>query len=62
MTDWQPIETASKDGVTIVLYGAKGRYKIVIGKWVANWNQWQSQPGAWPVYPTHWMPLPEPPQ
>lgn len=61
MSHWQLIETAPKDGSTMLLWSAKARYKPVVGKWVESWKSWQSQPGAWTVNPTHWMPLPEPP-
>lgn len=60
--DWQSIATAPKDGTTIMLFGARGRYKMVVGKWFPSpWCAWQSQPGSWPINPTHWMPLPTPP-
>jgi hypothetical protein len=60
---WRPIETAPKDGTTVILYCAqpKVRYRLTVAKWVATWKAWQSQPGAWTVSPTHWMPLPAPP-
>lgn len=60
--DWQPISTAPKDGTTVLLFAAKARYRVVAGKWVERWSQWQSQPGSWQMSPTHWMPLPAPPE
>lgn len=66
--DWQPIETAPKDG-TIFLGFAKGtagtgRFWISQCKWVGpserhpgsslDWYMWQN---GWPQ-PTHWRPLP----
>lgn len=60
MSEWQPISDAPKD-LAILLYGAKGRYRTVIGKWNDRFRQWQSEPGAWAIYPTHWMPLPASP-
>jgi hypothetical protein len=75
VSEWQPIETAPKDGTLVVLVG-----KIVDG-WaqptracVGSWSFEQRPPyfvAGWafvaPGYiaefnPTHWMPLPEPPR
>ena len=62
---WQPIETAPKDGTEILVCGplrdGSGVYRDVT-RWPNGWS------GKWPVAymhnsdePTHWMPLPEPP-
>ena len=61
--EWQPIETAPKDGTQILVYEPEEKYTpiyVVVydnGKWIeasgeqyANWK------------PTHWMPLPLPPK
>lgn len=64
--EWQPIETAPKDGTAII--GAwdskifENRWFIhpVIfenGIWIHYWDQDEDHV----LYPTHWMPLPEPP-
>ena len=66
--DWQPIETAPKDGRRILIYA-----DIFPGIVVAHWQErnitgegWVMDPeseswGAHDAKPTHWMPLPEPP-
>lgn len=62
--DWQPIETAPKDGSLILIYAKRGQ---AIGFWDDCWKidlefvEWEG--AAWgTIYnPTHWMPLPEPP-
>lgn len=71
---WQPIETAPKDGTTILL--ASGKY-VLTGYWETDpgWA-WKFDGPCWgiceveddyysvykfPDWPTHWMPLPEPP-
>lgn len=59
MTEWQPIETAPKDG-TPILVCDKGPYAYV-AEWFQHSRTWI---GADKMYwePTHWMPLPEPPK
>ena len=76
MTDWQPIETAPKDGTKILLGGTQypnTEQDITrIGRWyhtgysvpdngtfildVGNNTRIEG------TFPTHWMPLPEPPR
>ena len=70
MTEWQPIETAPKDGTEILLYVEN---YCVEGKFIQenkySWCQqvielsdnWITYNGE-VVYPTHWMPLPKPPE
>ena len=69
MTDWQPIETAPKDGTRVLLIGKNGANRWMrpfVGYWTPRY--------AWSldVYdfesvltnyhpPTHWMPLPPTP-
>jgi hypothetical protein len=73
MSEWQPIETAPKDGRHILVY--PGTYNGV----TASPARWERDDGvkaprpywlrldAWSVIksrcltPTHWMPMPEPP-
>lgn len=65
--DWQPLETAPKDGTPILIWrGASlSHNKMITPIVVARWQRHYFQPvgtstsayGA-----THWMPLPEPPQ
>ena len=61
---WQPIETAPKDGTWILVYTPENE-EFKGGHSVATWamNTWIYDgmcPEEWP--PTHWMPLPQPPQ
>lgn len=68
MSEWQPIETAPKDGTPILVYRpaasgvgyiqkVSGDYAMLhkSGKWV-----WACSNDA--AQPTHWMPLPELPK
>lgn len=59
--NWQPIETAPKDG-TEILTCDKG-----LGFSVRYWGENEDGDNVWlprirGVFPTHWMPLPSPPE
>ena len=62
---WQPIETAPKDGTTVLVY--EGYYKSgdLIHTAQYSARQWVVLDGMEGDFmledPTHWMPLPEPP-
>lgn len=73
---WQPIETAPKDGTQVLCcsLGADDRPMIFVGHWAHVPTMFSSihiEPGpdgwAWVcgfsaiLQPTHWMPLPAPP-
>jgi len=70
MSKWQPIETAPKDGTYILLLGDSGYtttpHRVAVGCWIEGYRDFwinhsndaftdDGEP------PTHWMPLPEPP-
>lgn len=64
--DWQPIETAPKDGSSIMIVNSKGR--IVIVWWVqdhylngSGWMEGQLDE-LWIHTPSLWMPLPRKPE
>lgn len=62
---WQPIKTAPRDETEILLADPSGSFEV--GYWYADgWVSWEGLPDAEPdwIYwePTHWMPLPEPPE
>lgn len=68
MSAWQPIETAPKDGTTILIlvsYGGKRRPAIT--HWNDHFQEWDRFLGESPYYMpftegvTHWMPIQEPP-
>jgi hypothetical protein len=73
--DWQPIETAPKDGTYVLL---SGDGHVSVGKWEEDSGRTliAGDPPYWSPYdhsywdrliddswfaPTHWMPLPAPP-
>lgn len=56
--EWQPIETAPKDGTAILIYHQRADAQAVAAPVIGGWFV----PRGGPVKnPTHWMPLPEPP-
>ncbi|HEU4635425.1 MAG TPA: DUF551 domain-containing protein [Edaphobacter sp.] len=77
MSDWQPIETAPKDGTRVlVCYGSKPR--VIVAYWQSEPSLWEREDvPCWAVFepedpfysvylldeyePTHWQPLPKPP-
>lgn len=78
MSEWQPIETAPKDETYIAAIARiDGKWSAVstiawnvyLGAWADHIapNEWADRhhmprAKAVVVQPTHWMPLPEPPQ
>ena len=64
MSDWQPIETAPKDGTAVLGYHSGKMTTVYFEFWGGPWKL--VAPGScaeeddWE--PTHWMPLPSPPQ
>jgi len=57
--NWQPIETAPKDGRWILV--ARDDMQGVVW-WNKNSDHWALAPLSYFDRPTHWMPLPQPPQ
>jgi hypothetical protein len=64
MSEWQPIKTAPKDRTIIVLGAYYPKTDIWGDPWACWWGpgagEWMRWPHKHP--PTHWMPLPEPPE
>ena len=59
---WQPIETAPRDGSEILLWD-KEFEACAVGYFFEPFAQWVAFPGCTEeVNPTHWMPLPQPPE
>ncbi len=62
--EWQPIDTAPKDGTKVILWSKRntGQDCYVISYWHTPANP--SKPGMWVGLrnPTHWRPLPAPPK
>lgn len=67
MSDWRPIETAPKDGTRLLGYYPQNEDYIRVGviQWMKprGYDYHWTWDGSWmPDDPTHWQPLPEPPQ
>jgi hypothetical protein len=58
IVQWQPIETAPKDGIEILLGRADG--SLTFGSWYKS--RWVDDNLFHITWPTHWMPLPTPPE
>lgn len=70
-SEWQPIETAPKDGTDVLLWGRccgeiHGEYDadcaVVASYQCDEWHATVGDCYSTTVKPTRWMPLPEPPQ
>jgi hypothetical protein len=64
MSEWQPIETAPKDGSAVLAFWPKA-YQGKGGMYVVLWFDGQFVPttmGYRGIKFTHWMPLPAPPE
>lgn len=63
---WQPIETAPKNGLPVLLGSLYGW--VIEGYFALDECEWRERNNhptdSWgsPLAPTHWMPLPPPPQ
>ncbi len=59
MSGWLPIETAPRDGTTVLLWAAGWRNPLT--GWTYGADDWQDLRAAGSP-PTHWQPLPPPPE
>lgn len=62
---WHPIETAPKDDRRYLLLWEPSKYGLVGGMyWIGRWNRrrWREYQKGWPLDPSHWQPLPAPPE
>ncbi len=67
MCEWQPIETAPKN-TDVLVYVLDGYEKMGVAMFHTyaykdgGWWQWEHEYQVREIVPTHWMPLPDPPQ
>ena len=63
MNGWQPIETAPKDGLQRVLItdGSRVRESYYVKSQFSN-GYWNIDGNGAFLAPTHWMPVPSPPE
>jgi hypothetical protein len=68
MSEWQPIETAPRDGTEFLLYAPdsiiNARHYLGVGQWAEPNGMGSIAGWFWPyaIRPSHWMPLPSPPK
>lgn len=60
-SDWRDIEMAPKDGTYIIVAGHENM-SVTVGHWVSSCDLWTCGISGDEIKPTHWMPLPNPPQ
>jgi Protein of unknown function (DUF551) len=62
MSEWQPIETAPKDGSSFLAFVPIKNHRLMICRYNKHGFILDEahQPAPWPV--SHWMPLPKPPE
>lgn len=61
MAEWKEIASAPKDG-TPILVACVGKTPVTCMWSQSGYGQWVSLPGRYAGRPTHWMPLPTPPE
>lgn len=60
---WMPIETAPRDGTRVLVYiEGGGLYWRIIARTLDESGGWYTDPGKHHVQPTHWQPIPAPPE
>ena len=62
--EWQPIETAPKDGTYVLCTDGKFHYLIKFmphAELPDDLDRWLAGIGCEEAKPTHWLPLPAPP-
>lgn len=66
MSEWQSIETAPKDGQTIVVgYGLQSGFPVKVVRFNTihkHWSHYGEADIGLETNATHWMPLPTPPK
>lgn len=70
MSEWQPIKTAPTDGTAVLLWPyvhfdiflGKSPGEVTIGFFSDVHQDWYNPELKATFSPTHWMPLPEPPE
>ena len=64
MSEWQTIDTAPQDGTEVLLYCPQepgDDEPVTLG--LFERGEWCALQEHWPqLFPTHWMPKPEPPK
>lgn len=60
--EWRPIETAPKDGSSVLGWRTDRQQMIVFWFFNGNWHCDASYHWHGMLPPTHWMPLPSPPK
>lgn len=57
--EWADISTAPRDGTRVLIWNGFGQAVV---SWDCVYDNWRVSAGAIVRNPTHWMPLPRPPE
>lgn len=62
--EWEPIETAPKDGSQVPVWNPDNYYGCwpFMGEWDVRSQTWRIHIDGQIIYPTHWLRIPEPPK
>lgn len=60
--EWQKIETAPKDEMPILVAYDDGSIELIKDSGQYDWQPYARKEFLWCATPTHWMPLPPPPE
>ena len=64
--EWQPIETAPKDGTKVLIFDGEEIFLASYKNYCGTMPTWQPEYAEVPMFeddmPSHWMPLPAPPK
>lgn len=62
MSEWQPIETAPKDGRKLLMWHPGMALGALVLFWMDGYWREPANSLGLKTTPTHWMPLPDPPK
>lgn len=69
MSEWRPLDSYPGENLRVLVRRVDAPHRSrwhhpqpIIVAYSKTGERWYSEPGMYQTYPTHWMPLPEPPR